>query len=224
MNSLNNIIDDIMLELRNSNIVESERISRIQMEQWIRNYRAYLIKQELDRKDIREIDPAYIQTISDIHLDEESNIYGDTWYVGDKELPSLINAKQKPGIVCVKDKVGNLIQLGSQTKMNYQKYRKYTCGDYIAYLKGNKIYVEGGSNVLEYIDVDVIAQDPAALVDCFDPDAPYPVPARMIPTIKDLIFSKELNIMKQMETDKTNDRNDDNSDSPNTFRANQYRE
>jgi len=41
---------------------------------------------------------------------------------------------------------GNLIQLGSYTKAKLQKYRKATCADYIAWVKGNRIYVEGDSN------------------------------------------------------------------------------
>ena len=38
---------------------------------------------------------------------------------------------------------------------------------------------------------------------------PYPAPAHMIPTIKDLIFSKELNIMPKMPTDETNNSRDE---------------
>lgn len=214
MNSLNNIIDDILLEARNSNIAESEKLSKLQIEQWINNYRVYLIKQELDRKDVNEIDPEYIQTISDIHLSEVSNEYGKICYVGDRELPTLINFKNKPGVVTVKDKVGNIIQVGHETKQRYQKYRKYTCGDYIAYVKGNKIYVESQTNLLEYVDVDVIAQDPTSLSECFDPNGPYPIPARMIPTIKDLIFSKELSIMRNAISDTTNNSEDDTQNKP----------
>ena len=103
---------------------------------------------------------------------------------------------------------GNVIQVGTETKMKYQKYRKYTCKDYIAYLKNNRVYIEGGNNLLEWIELD-IAENPADLIECFDPDGPYPVPAHMIPTIKDLIFSKELNIMPKMPTDETNNSRDD---------------
>nr|DAX07740.1 MAG TPA: hypothetical protein [Caudoviricetes sp.] len=44
LNTLNTIVDDILLILRNSTIGESEHISRIQIEQWIHQYRAYLIR------------------------------------------------------------------------------------------------------------------------------------------------------------------------------------
>ena len=67
LNTLNTIIDDILLELRNSNIANTESISRIQIEQWIINYRTLLIKQDIDKG--RTINPQYVQTLSNIHLE-----------------------------------------------------------------------------------------------------------------------------------------------------------
>ena len=46
-----------------------------------------------------------------------------------------------------------------------------------------KGYVDGDSNQLEYISVDVIAEDPTELNACFDPDNEFPIPSAMIPTI-----------------------------------------
>lgn len=208
--SLNNIIDDILLTVRNNNIGESEHLSRIQIEQWIHTYRAYLIKQELDKKDITELDPEFIQTIEDVHLDEVYNIYGNQEFVSDMELPGLINFKNKPGVVCVRDKVGNIIQIGNRTKAKFQKNRRYSCGDYIAYVRNNRVYIDGANDLLEYIDIDIIAEDPTKMDNCYDPNSEYPVPDRMIPTIKDMIFTKELNIMLSMPSDNTNDSRDDN--------------
>lgn len=207
LNTLNTIIDDILLELRNSSVSESEHISRIQIEQWINNYRALLIKQDIDKG--RDINPMYVQTIRCIYLERKECIPGHFVYVSDITLPKLIDFHFRTGLVSVKDMYGNLIQLGSESKMKLQKYRKYTCKDYIAYLKDSRIYVEGGNNQLEYIEADVILENPADANECFDPDGPYPAPAHMIPTIKDLIFSKELNVMPKMPTDTTNNSNDD---------------
>ena len=69
-----------------------------------------------------------------------------------------------------KDMHGNLIQFGSETKRKFQRYRKYTCNDYIAYRKDNRICVENQTNALEYILVEVIAEDPTELVMCYNPD------------------------------------------------------
>lgn len=207
LNTLQTIIDDILLVLRNSSIAESEHISRIQIEQWIHNYRAMLIKQDIDKG--RDINPMYIQTIKCIHLDREEDIPGHFTYISNIELPKLIDFHFRTGLISVKDMFGNIIQLGNETKMKLQKYRKYTCKDYIAYLKGSRIYVEGDNNQLEYIQADVILENPVDAKECFDPSDPYPVPAHMIPTIKDMIFQKELNTMIRMPNDYTNDASDD---------------
>lgn len=209
LNTLNSIIDDILLELRNSNIAESEHISRIQIEQWIANYRAMLIKQDVDKG--RDINPMYVQTIPCVHINKINSDAGHIEYIGNIELPKLIDFHFRTGLIYVKDMFGNLIQVGNETKMKYQKYRKYTCGDYIAYLKNNHVCVEGPGNdhQLEWIEIGVIAENPADLNECFNPDDSYPVPAHMIPTIKDLIFTKELNIMHQMPSDETNNSRDD---------------
>ena len=103
---------------------------------------------------------------------------------------------------------GNIIQIGNYTKAKLQKYRKATCADYIAWVKGDKIYVEGDSNQLEYISVDVIAENPEDLKSCFDPDDEYPVPGSMIPTIIQMILTNELRTMITMPSDITNNSED----------------
>ena len=205
--SLNNLIDNVLQIARNNNVAESEHLSRHQIALWISYYRAYLIKQWIDKD--RQIDDMFIQTIEPIHLDKIETSPGKIKYVGDQELPKLIAFNKRSGVVAVRDMYGNLIQLGSQTKAKLQKYRKATCADYIAWVKGNKIYVEGDSNVLEYISVDVIAENPGDLKDCFDPDDEYPVPGAMIPTIIQLILERELRTMVTMPSDVENDSEDD---------------
>lgn len=109
----------------------------------------------------------------------------------------------------MKDAYGNIIQIGSETKMKFQKYRKYTCKDYIAYKKGDRVYVEGDSNTLEYIDVKVIAEDPTESKLCYDPSKDkYPIPVYMWPTIKNMIFNADIYTMFQQRSDTTNDTQD----------------
>lgn len=205
--TLNELVYDVLLEARNSNIAESEKLSKRQIELWIKTYRAFLIKQDLDKD--RTINPLYTQTIR-MHVskvEEEPNHYE---YVGDDELPTLIDFNYRPGVVSVKDAHGNIIQVGSETKMKFQKYRKYTCDDYIAYVKGNKIYVESRNNLIEYIDIEIIAEDPTDAIMCYDPDKDeYPLPGAMWATVKQLIFSRDIPTMVQAISDTTNDSNDD---------------
>lgn len=206
-NSLNSIIDDILLIYRDSNISESENLSRIQVEQWIHQYRAYLIKQDLDKG--RDINPQYVQTLGPLHISKVSNCVGGYNYISDDKLPKFLDLHFGTGLVSVKDLDNNLIQVGTETKAKYQSNRKYTCKDYIAYLKNNYLYLNGPEH-LEYVKVDGILEDPTKAGECFDYDStPYPVPANMIPTIKDLIFSKELNIMLKVPTDTSNNSTND---------------
>ena len=109
--SLNNIIDNILQIVRNNNIAESEHISRHQIELWIVYYRAMLIKQAIDKG--YDVDEAYVSTLEPIHLDRVQIVPGKFVFVGEKELPTLINFRYKPGVIAVRDMFGNLIQLGS---------------------------------------------------------------------------------------------------------------
>ena len=120
--SLNNIVDDILLIVRNNNLSESEHLSRIQIEMWIAQYRSILIRQDLDKG--RDINPMYIQTMPCIHLDKVDTVAGKIEYKSNIELPKLIDFHFRTGLVYVKDMYGNLIQLGHETKMKYQRYRK----------------------------------------------------------------------------------------------------
>lgn len=206
--TLNQLVDNILLIARNSNITESEHLSRIQIEKWIIAYRAMLIKQDIDKN--RDINELYITTIEPIHLDRNETVPGKFVYVGDKELPKLIDFNYRPGLIAVRDMYGNLIQVSNYTKASLQKFRKATCKDYIAWMKGNKVYVEGDSNQLEYISIDVIAEDPTELASCFDPDKEFPLPGAMIPVITQMILDRELRTLVSMPSDETNNSQDDN--------------
>lgn len=208
-NSLNTIIDDILLIIRDNNISESENLSRVQIEQWIHQYRAYLIKQDLDKG--RDINPEYIQTIGPLHISKVSRcgVPNGFNYISDDELPKFIDLHFGSGLVAVKDMYGNLIQVGTETKAKYQTSRKYTCNDYIAYLKNNHLYLSG-PGFLEYVKIEGILEDPTQAGECFDrDDTPYPVPANMIPIIKQMIFERELNIMLRVPSDTTNNSTND---------------
>ena len=216
--TLNNLIDDVLLEARNNNIAESEKLSRRQIALWIKSYRAMLIKQKLDKKE--NLDDMFTQTIR-MHVDKIENDPGHIEYIGDQELPTLLNTKNFTGLLQVKDAYGHIIQIGSETKMKLQRYRKFTCKDYIAYKKGTRVYVEGGPNELEYIDVKVIAEDPTENKLCYNPDKDdYPIPVYMWPTIKNMIFNSDIYTMSQQPSDNTNNTSDDTQ---NSYNSNLYR-
>ena len=216
--TLSNMVDDILLEARNNNIGESEKLSKHQIILWIKSYRSMLLKQKIDKGE--HIDDMFTQTMR-MHVSRVESAPGHFIYVTDEDLPTLLSAKNISGLIQVKDTFGNIIQIGHETKMKFQKYRKYTCKDYIAYKQDNKILVEGANNLLQYIDAKVIIEDPTIEQMCYDPDVDeYPMPNYMWPTIKDLIFTKDLAWMIRQPSDVTNDTKDDNQ---NSFNPNLYR-
>ena len=127
-----------------------------------------------------------------LHISKVSNCTGGFNYKSDEEIPNFIDLHFGSGIVAIKDMNGDLIQLGTETKAKYQVSRKYTCKDYIAYIKNNHLYILGPEH-LEYVKIEGILEDPTQAGECFDRDnTPYPVPANMIPTIKQMIFEREV--------------------------------
>jgi hypothetical protein len=209
LHTLNTIIDDILLEARNNNIAESEQLSRIQIEQWITEYRSFLIKQDIDRG--KTINQMYVQEMNGLNLvtKDMSNSdvkSGRTIHTTEVEIPKTIDFNFKSGIISITDILGNIIQLISETRSRYIKYRKYTGSDIYAYLKDRKLYVIGSPDI-EYISIKGIFENPREIPGYESADAQYPIPANMLIALKELIFTKELNIVSL--TDKTNDGNND---------------
>lgn len=211
LNTLNTLISDIMLTVRNSNISESESINRLQIEQWIHQYRATLIKQDIDKN--RDINPQYIQHLPGLNVSVINNVVNGIpvnkkRYKISTTLPKLIDFNNKHGIVYITDPFDNIIQLVSKNRSEFQKYRKYTATDYIAYIdNGNQLFLVGNGD-LKYINLGVIAEDPSTIPGFKSTDI-YPIPASMIPILRQMILTKELNIMTHEVTDKTNNATDD---------------
>jgi hypothetical protein len=195
-NSLNQIVDDVLLTIRNNNIAESENISRRQVEQWVHTYRTYLIKQDVDKDG--DIDPQYIQEINDISLTPDAGFLR-----ADIELPKLIDLNHRLGLISVRDSQGNPIQIGTKNKAKFQTYRKYGCSDYIATLTGRNLRVYG-PGIIRYVNIEILPEDPTEIDSCNDGDSLYPIPGDKLPALKELIFAKEFGILLRMRSDDTN--------------------
>ena len=67
-----------------------------------------------------------------------------------------------------------------------------------------------GPEHLEYVSIEGVLEDPTSIGECFDRDTSvYPIPANMIPTLKQMIFERELNIMLKVPSDITNNSTND---------------
>jgi hypothetical protein len=196
LNTLNNIVDDILLLSENSVVTSGNQLSRIQIESWIHQYRALLIKQDIDKG--RDINPQYVQHLraSVVAVPHRSNEKK-----ADIRLPKLIDLHHGIGLVYVKEHDGNPIQISSATRSYYQNYRKFGSNLYIAFVRGDILYLKCDES-LRHVHIGILAENPADVTECFNPDEEYPIPANMLPTLKDLIFKKEITDMRSAGTEK----------------------
>lgn len=209
--SLNALIDDILLIIRNNNISESEDLSRAQIEQWIHQYRAQLIKQ--DESKGYDLDPSYMQTLSPLELEKVSISEMDDYPIDDltlcpelfvyktiEKIPKPLDFHYGMGFVSVTDLHDCTIQKMSKNRRHYHWFRR-TGKEYTYYYLPDYIYVQG-MDALRYIRVIGIFEDPT--VAGLDPDEKYPIPADKIGPLKQLIFDNELRFMLNRPSDDKN--------------------
>lgn len=218
LNTLDSLIDDILTEARNNNISESESMSRIQIEQWIHQYRALLIKQDLDKG--RYTNPSYIQEI-DYTTTYRGNGLGSLYIYEGTVLPNTIDLHFKSGITGVYRVDGvEEIQLIPSSSVIWNQYKKYSSLENRAYLKNNRIYILYKIDFEPTVDVSSrkslvrgIFEDPSR-VPGFSSSDVYPIPANMIPTLKQLIFEKEFKVTLGFPTDDKNNSNNELKNTP----------
>lgn len=209
--SLNSLIDDILLIIRNNAISQSEDLSRAQIESWIHHYRALLIKQQMDKG--YDVDLGYCQTLSVVQISQvpintvdaiSATSIDQPYYYKYKSsaIPKPINLHYGDGIVAVMDMYDGNIQQMSKQRRHFQRNRKFTKDEYTYYYEPDYIYVQG-PDALRYIKVVGVFEDPIKAG--LGPDDVYPIPASMIPTLKQMIFANELKFMLAAPSDDRND-------------------
>lgn len=190
LNTLDSLIDDILEEARNNNVSESESITRIQLEQWIHQYRALLIKQDLDKG--RYTNPSYIQSYDAVIQNFEGGIDNRIYY--SVVIPNTIDLHFKSGITGVVYQNREL-QLMPSSRVSHQLNKKYSSKEPIAFLKNNRLSISvidtGDLGIYDATNISGIFEDPSQ-VEGFLSSNVYPIPANMIPTLKQLIFEKEI--------------------------------
>src|SRR4030042_5295579 len=221
--TLNGIVTDLLNVIRASNISQSETISKRQVEEWVHQYRTLLLKRDLDKG--KKPNPDYIQEIGNIKL-EAVELAGNNLtssgvetgvfiYRTSLEIPKTIDLNFTSGLTYVGNPVGNEIQLIPESRSKWQQYKKYTPSDKMCFLRGGYIYIIN-SEALEFITVRGVFEVPSEVVRFVNPitDQPffilvskYPIPANMVPVLKQMILQQELKIGASAPTDTTTDSN-----------------
>jgi len=217
--TLNTIINDLLYIIRGSQVSSNEPISERQLENWVHQYRAMLIKRDLDKGKVPN--PDYIQEIPMLRLVSEDRVgsLSTTFQSGvhifrtELKLPKTLDFNYKSGITAVQTAVGQEIQLIPQGRANWQQYKTYTANMPMAYLKDEYLYVinTGG---LEFITIRGIFEVPTEVMNFInlyttptsgDLNTPYPIPISMVPVLKEMILKGELRIMVTQPSDQKND-------------------
>ena len=217
--SLNTICKDLLYIIRGSKVSQSENISEIQIENWVNQYRAILLKQDIDKGKIPN--PDYIQEIPSIKLIKVDKIgrystitSGVDTYRTEIELPKTIDLNFKSGIMFICTLDGQEIQLLPQSRVQWKTYRKYSNREVCAYLRNGFLYVEGPlASKYIYIrglfeiptEVNHLVGNTTVEFPIYSNSDKYPIPINMIPVLKQMILKQELNIMLNSPSDDKND-------------------
>lgn len=221
--SLREIIDDILLLVRNNNISESEDFSRAQIMYWVKAYKNKLWRDRLDQ--LKEqaktnidwedlVDDLFIKRIETGPMElEEVESKSDKPIFTKRTIDTLENVfnNDERSILAVHDQEGEVIQYMNHIRRHYQYFRRYTFGEMTAYYKDDgHIYVEGTSDMgrLKYIWVLALYEEDDDLDEGDGDDSPdeedIKIPAWMVPTIKEAILKNELPFMLNRPSDDSN--------------------
>lgn len=221
--SLREIIDDILLIARNSNISESEDFSRAHIAAWVDHYRRMLWKKHLDELKEKELIGAALEDLVDNEYLELKETYHELEKVDSKDpgrdsftkrtvdtLENIFNNRWT-SILAVHDEAGENIQYMNHIRRHYQYFRKYTFGELTAYYMDDKhVYVQGlqDNGLLDHIYVLAVYEKPEDDSDedeAEDPDEDdIKIPTWMVPDIKKLIMNNELAFMLNRPSDDSN--------------------
>lgn len=217
--SLDSIINDILYIIRGSQVSQDEPISTNQIENWIHQYRALLIKQDLDKGKVVNSD--YVQEIQCAKLivvdkSEDSTIKTGRYLVKTElKIPKTIDLNFRSGFTYIGTLDGKELDFVPQSRVKWQKEKYYTKNSPLVYLKNEHIYVDN-DHVIEWLCIRGIFELPQEVGNFVNPytnipeftlDSKYPIPINMLPTLKEMIFKKELGILVQSPSDKKNDFN-----------------
>lgn len=219
--SLREIIDDILLLVRNNNVSESEDFSRSQIAAWVNHYRRMLWKKRLDElKDKAKmfdlldlVDGEFLQlrNIGPLELEKVESQDADRDSFTKRTVDEISNVfgNLSSSILAIRDEDGENIQYMNPTRRHYQYFRRYTFGELTGYYDANKhVYIQGlqDCDQLRYIYLTVVCEVPEDDEDADEAETEddVQIPTWMVPDIKKLIFQNELAVMLNRPSDDSN--------------------
>lgn len=219
--SLRDIIDDILLLVRNNNISESEDLSRAQIELWVKAWRRQLWRERRDQlKDQLKLRDAILEdwlNLTDEEFFKVKEVMLELDDTEDETLPPNTKRSKETldgildnswrSILAIHDRSGENIQYMNHIRRHYQYNRKYTFGELTAYYSDDKhIYVQGltDGGQLKYIWVLALYEVDDDDNDEGNDEDDIKIPSWMVPLIKQRIMQNELAFMLNRPSDDSN--------------------
>lgn len=213
--TLNTIVTDMLSIIRGAKLAQTEPISKRQVESWVHQYRARLLKQDLDKGKMPN--PDYIQELTGLQVDSVDEVEGVTNIARGEyllrtvlQIPKTLDLNFKPGIINISTVDGHEIQFVPEGRSKWQKYKRFTHRDPLAFLRNEYIYIQPGEHGIKYIKVRGIFEVPTEVMNytndntsqgSYGIDSPYPIPINLIPVLKEMILKGELGIQSKAWSD-----------------------
>lgn len=214
--TLNTIVTDLLEIIRQSKVSRSEPISKRQLEGWVHQYRAILLKQDLDKNKMPN--PDYIQEIPSLELEvvdstDGSGTLSNTYILKTiLTVPNTVDLNNKPGFMYIGSIDGEEFQFISEGRSRWQQWKKYTPTDNLVFLRNNYLYLRSVSPV-RYITIRGVFEVPTEVGNFVNTNMssirsmglndPYPIPINMVPVLKEMILKGELGIEMKAFSDLT---------------------
>ena len=204
-NTLDTIIDDIMLEMRRNNITESETYSRKQIEQWLIQYRLLMLK-ELSNAKLPIPDSYFQRFITELTQGKKNNLGGMGIYdmVSKIKIPDYFCSNIGDRFITSYDMFGNEIQVMSEKRSRgNSNSRHFYNAKPTAYIGTDRKYHADNTDGVNIVEIGGIFVNPTE-VPFFDyKNDMYPLDPGELPKIKQLIFQGELkfNLMPDVRND-----------------------
>lgn len=214
--TLNHIISDIRnIATSGSNSVEF-KIEDAQVAFWINECRATLISQAISKN--QDLSDTWLQKIGCLEMEQVSDseccLVDSSCYIwrSVEELPDSIETFGDNFIVRVTLPSGEIISKSNPFNAIYSRYNKYTGTKAEWYIRDKHLYVIH-KDVLKYVTVYLIAEDPTDLGDftdcsgdsCFTYTSDYPCSLKMANQITDIVVRTKVYPFLQLPADNRND-------------------
>lgn len=223
MATLNQIVYDLRNTLRGGALVsDDDPISDRQLEFWITNSRATLIRQQIDKG--QSLSENVIQTLGCVEVEQvdasiNPDIPSGCFIVRTKErLPTFIESKEEDMLLKVSTpRLGAIpFSIHPKAAQPYTSYNPFGKKVAKAYLNEGYLYIEN-TEYIDSISISGIFEDPrewSSFNDCsgspcFSADSRYPISNYMLDTLKRLIADTNFKFLVRPASDNINNASHD---------------